>query len=79
MSPGNKGQLWTGRVGFSRPTEFRVCVLPAARQSSWELETSVPFKFEVNFAGAADSTDGRGSNRKQLQEPREDAPLQTEA
>ena len=68
----SKGQLGAGRVSFSGPAEFRGSGRPTAPWSSGKLEPSVPFKFEANFADAADSTDGRGSNRKQLQEQRED-------
>lgn len=43
------------------------------------MEPSDLFKFEANFAGAADSTDGRGSDRKQLREQSKEAPLPGEA
>ena len=68
--PGSAGGA--GKFGSSRPAELRGSGQPAAPRSSRKLEASAPFKFEANFAGAADSSDGRGRNRKQLQERRGD-------
>lgn len=76
VSQGSEGQSGAGRVSFSRPPEFRGLL---SLQSSGSSELSAQVKFEANFSGAADSTDAWGSNRKELQEQTEDAPLLSKA
>lgn len=70
-SPGGARACW--ELAGSPGSEAEARLMPP--RGLGKLEPSALFKFEANFAGAADRTDGRGRDRKPLQGQSEGAPL----